>query len=158
MMPVKWKVYGIAILLTEAVGALSGWLVRDGTALYATTINKPPLSPPGIVFPVVWAVLYALLGIGVARIWMASSSGQRTLALRVFAAQLFFNFFWSPIFFGLRAYGLAFLWLLVLWGLLLWMMLVFRMVDRLAAKLQIPYLIWVTFAGYLNLGVWLLNG
>lgn len=70
-MPMKWKVYGIAILLTEAVGALSGWLARDGTRLYATMIEKPPFSPPGVVFPVAWALLYALMGIGAARVWSA---------------------------------------------------------------------------------------
>lgn len=156
-MPVKWKVYGIAILLTEAVGALSGWLARDGTELYATMIEKPPLSPPGVVFPVVWAVLYALMGIGAARIWSAPASEKRTRALRVFLAQLTFNFFWSLIFFNLQAYGFAFLWLMVLWVLIFWMILAFRPVDRLAAGLQIPYFVWVTFAAYLNLGVWVLN-
>lgn len=153
----KWKTYVIAILITEGVGALSGWLVRDATELYATVIAKPPLSPPGMVFPVVWGILYALLGIGVARIWLASHSAERKTALRVFAAQLIFNFFWSLIFFNLQSYGVAFLWLAVLWGLILWMIHAFDSVDPWAAKLQIPYLVWVTFAGYLNLGVWLLN-
>lgn len=156
-MPVKWKFYGAAILLTEGVGALSGWLAQGGAELYATMIEKPPLSPPGWVFPVVWAILYALLGIGVARVWMAPASREKTLALQVFAVQLVFNFFWSLIFFRLQAYGVAFLWLLVLWALILWMILAFHRVDRLGSKLQIPYLAWVTFAGYLNLGVWLLN-
>lgn len=153
----KWKVYAVAILITEGVGALSGWLVRDATELYATVIEKPPFSPPGAVFPVVWAILYALLGIGAARIWLASYSAERKIALRVFSLQLLFNFFWSLIFFNLQSYGFAFLWLVVLWGLILWMIRAFASVDPLAAKLQIPYLVWVTFAGYLNLGVWLLN-
>ena len=153
----KWKVYGIAILLTEAVGTLSGWLARDGTRLYATMIEKPPFSPPGVVFPVAWALLYALMGIGAARVWSAPASETRTRALRVFWGQLAFNFFWSLIFFNLRAYGFAFLWLAVLWVLIFWMIRTFRPVDRLAAELQIPYLVWVTFAAYLNLGVWVLN-
>lgn len=156
-MPMKWKVYGIAILLTEAVGTLSGWLARDGTRLYATMIEKPPFSPPGVVFPVAWALLYALMGIGAARVWSAPASETRTRALRVFWGQLAFNFFWSLIFFNLRAYGFAFLWLAVLWVLIFWMIRTFRPVDRLAAELQIPYLVWVTFAAYLNLGVWVLN-
>lgn len=153
----KWKIYVIAILITEGVGALSGWLVRDATELYATAIEKPPLSPPGVIFPVAWAILYALLGIGLARIWLAACTAERKTALRVFAVQLLFNFCWSLIFFNLQSYGLAFLWLVVLWGLILWMIRAFALVDPLAAKLQIPYLIWVTFAGYLNLSVWLLN-
>ena len=145
------------ILLAEAVGALSGWLTREGTQIYAQTIVKPPLSPPGWVFPVVWAILYALMGIGAARVYQAPVSKARSLGLNLFIAQLVVNFFWSPIFFNLQAFGLAFFWLLLLWGLVLWMILAFRKVEPLAAKLQIPYLLWLTFAAYLNLGVWYLN-
>lgn len=74
-----------------------------------------------------------------------------------FATQLGFNFFWSIIFFNLQSFGFAFLWLLVLWGLILWMLLAFRKLDPVAGWLQLPYLLWVAFAGYLNFGVWLLN-
>lgn len=145
------------ILLAEAVGALSGWLTREGTQIYAQTIVKPPLSPPGWVFPVVWAILYALMGIGAAKVYQAPASKTRSMGLNLFITQLVVNFFWSPIFFNLQAFGFALLWLLLLWGLVLWMILVFRKVDPLAAKLQIPYLLWLTFAAYLNFGVWCLN-
>ena len=153
----NWKSYLFWILLSEAVGALSGWLTREGTAIYAQTIVKPPLSPPGWVFPVVWTILYALMGIGAARIYQAPPSNKRSLGLNLFVVQLVVNFFWSPVFFNLQAYGFAFFWLLLLWGLVLWMILVFRKVDPTAAKLQIPYLLWLTFAAYLNFGVWYLN-
>ena len=153
-----WKVYAYWILFTEAVGALSGLLTRDGTKLYAATILKPPLSPPAIVFPIVWTILYALMGIGAARIYLTPASGVRTRGLRLFLIQLAFNFFWSIIFFNFQAFGLAFIWLIILWALILMMTFTFGKADRLAALLQIPYLIWVFFAGYLNLGVWLLNG
>lgn len=143
--------------MAEAVGALSGWLTREGMQLYAQTIVKPPLSPPGWVFPVVWTILYALMGIGAAKIYQAPPSGNRSLGLNLFVVQLVVNFFWSPLFFNLRAYGFAFVWLLLLWGLVLWMSLVFRKVDPTAAKLQIPYLLWLTFAAYLNLGIRYLN-
>ena len=152
----NWKPYLSWILLSEAVGALSGWLTREGTKLYAQTIVKPPLSPPGWVFPLVWAILYALMGIGAARIYLTPPSKARSLGLNLFVAQLVVNFFWSPIFFNLQAFGFAFLWLLLLWTLVLWMILTFRKVDPLAAKMQIPYLLWLTFAAYLNLGVWYL--
>ena len=145
------------ILLAEAVGALSGWLTREGTQIYAQTIVKPPLSPPGWVFPVVWAILYALMGIGAAKVYQAPASKTRSMGLNLFITQLVVNFFWSPIFFNLQAFGFALLWLLLLWGLVLWMILVFRKVKPLAAKLQIPYLLWLTFAAYLNFGVWYLN-
>ena len=145
------------ILLAEAVGALSGWLTREGTQIYAQTIVKPPLSPPGWVFPVVWAILYALMGIGAAKVYQAPASKTRSMGLNLFITQLVVNFFWSPIFFNLQTFGFALLWLLLLWGLVLWMIRAFRKVKPLAAKLQIPYLLWLTFAAYLNFGVWYLN-
>ncbi len=152
-----WITYLWNILLAEAVGALAGWLTRESTRIYATTLQKPPLSPPGFLFPIIWVILFALMGIGAARIRLATPSTRRTQSLAVYWAQLIVNFFWSLIFFNLQAYGPAFLWLLLLWVLVLRMILVFRRVDRLAEWLQIPYLLWVTFAAYLNLGVWLLN-
>lgn len=136
---------------------MSGRLTREGTQIYAQSIVKPSFSPPGWVFPVVWSILYALMGIGAARIHQALPSKNKSFGLNLFIAQLVVNFFWSPIFFNLQAYGLAFFWLLLLWGLVLGMILLFRKVDPLAAKLQLPYLLWLTFAAYLNLGVWYLN-
>lgn len=152
-----WKTYAFWILLTEAVGALSGWLTRNGEKSFNETAIQPILSPPAIVFPIVWAILYALMGISAARIRLSAPSPERNKAMNLFIAQLIVNFFWSLIFFNAQAYGFAFLWLLLLWGLVLVMILQFRRVDPLAAKLQISYLIWLTFAAYLNLGVWYLN-
>lgn len=152
-----WKTYAAWILLAEAVGGLAGWLTREGTKLYTESIVQPPLSPPAIVFPIVWAVLYALMGVSAARIWMAPPSGDRRLGLRFFAGQLAFNFFWSIIFFDLQWFGFALAWLVALWALIAAMVLVFYRVELLAARLQLPYLVWVAFAGYLNAGVWLLN-
>lgn len=143
--------------MTEAIGILAGWLIQGGVQIYKTVLLKPPLSPPDIVFPLVWAVLYALMGIGAARVFLAPASPARTQSLRLFGAQLFFNFFWCILFFNLQAFGLALVWLVALWVLILWMLQSFRQVDSLAARLQWPYLIWTAFAAYLNLGVWLLN-
>lgn len=153
-----WKVYAFWIVFAEAVGALAGLLTRNGTRLYATSILKPPLSPPALVFPIVWAILYVLMGIGAARIYLTPVSGIRTRGLQLFLIQLAFNFLWSVIFFNFQAFGLAFIWLVILWALILMMALTFSKTDRLSALLQIPYLIWVLFAGYLNYGVWRLNG
>ena len=153
----NWKIYALWILFAEAVGGLSGWLTREGTKLYQATVTQPPLSPPPLVFPIVWGILFALMGIGAARIYLAPPSLGRTRALRIFILQLLFNFFWSIIFFNLQAFGFALLWLAALWGLLLWMILSFARVEKTAALLQIPYLLWVTFALYLNAGVWVLN-
>lgn len=151
------KQYAFFLGLSEAVGILSGLLSREGTALYAQMAVKPPLSPPDWLFPVVWMVLYGLMGISAARVWDAPKSQARSRGLNLFIAQLIVNFFWSLIFFNAQAYGLAFFWLLLLWALVLLMILQFRKVDRTAALLQIPYLLWLTFAAYLSWAVWQLN-
>lgn len=145
------------ILVTEAAGFLSGFLNREGTRLYAQIIEKPPLSPPAWVFPVAWALLYALMGAAAARIANLSPSRERSAALRLYGVQLAFNFLWSFLFFGLRAYGFAFFWLAALFALIVWTTLTFRELDRPAGYLLLPYLVWVAFAGYLNAGVWMLN-
>ena len=156
-MKASWKPYVFWILLAEAAGALSGWLSREGSEVFSQTVTQPPLSPPAILFPIVWTILYALMGIGAARISLAPPSPQRSRGLNLFVIQLVVNFFWSLIFFNAQAYGFAFLWLLLLWVLVLLMILAFRKVDPLAAWLQIPYLLWLTFAAYLSFGVWYLN-
>ena len=136
---------------------LAGLLTRQSTALYSEWITKPALAPPAWLFPVVWTALYALMGIGGARVSLAPESRERSRALNLFVAQLIVNFFWSLIFFNAQVFGFAFLWLLLLWILIIWMIFGFWKVDRLSALLQIPYFIWVTFAAYLNYGVWKLN-
>lgn len=153
----QWKTYTFWILLAEGVGALSGWLTREGTNSYQQTTVQPPLSPPAIVFPIVWTILFALMGIGAARVYLSPASGPRSRGLLLFFVQLAFNFLWSILFFNLQAFGFAFIWLVALWLLIAWMSVTFWQVDKTAALLQIPYLLWVAFAGYLTLGVWLLN-
>lgn len=152
-----WKQCLFWIGLSLGVGFLSGLISREGTQIYAQMLQKPPLSPPGWVFGVVWTILYTLMGISAAMVWAAPQTMARSRGLNLFIAQLIVNFFWSPIFFNARAYGLAFVWLLVLWILVLLMILEFRKVDKTTAWLQIPYLAWLTFAAYLNWGVWQLN-
>ena len=149
--------YAFWILLSLGTGILSGWLTREGTARFSETAVQPPLSPPAILFPIVWTILYLLMGISAARVSLTPPSRERSRGLNLFVAQLIVNFFWSPIFFNARAYGFALLWLLLLWVLVGLMILSFRKTDPAAALLQIPYLIWLTFAAYLNAGVWYLN-
>lgn len=153
----NWRVYAVWIVIAEAVGALSGLLSREGMRIYDQTVIQPPLSPPMWVFPVVWGILYALMGIGAAIIWQSPESDLRRKGLNLFVAQLVVNFFWSLIFFNLQAFGLAFIWLLLLWALVAWMIWTFYQVEPLAAWLQVPYLLWLTFAGYLTFAVWMIN-
>lgn len=151
----KCRSYLISVLLALAVGGLSAIAVAKGLPAYESLI-KPALTPPSVLFPIVWSVLYALMGISAARIWQSADSG-RGFALTVYAAQLLVNGVWSLLFFGCGAYLLSFIWLILLWLLVLAMILLFARIDRLAALLQIPYLLWISFAGYLNFAVWYLN-
>lgn len=153
----NWKTYGLFFLFTQAVGGLSGWLTRDGAQMYNTYVEKPPLSPPSVVFPVVWVILFTLMAVGAARVRLSPPTPERTRALSLYFLQLAVNFSWSLVFFNLQNFALALLVLAVLWILILMMLLAFRRADPLAAWLQVPYLLWVTFAGYLNTAVWLLN-
>ena len=153
----NWQAFLPWILLTEGTGLLSGILSREGTARYALEITKPPLAPPGWLFPVVWTVLFALMGISAALIYREEESKERNRGLNLFIAQLIVNFFWPLIFFNAQTYGFAFVWLLLLWVLVLLMILAFYKVNRTAAWLQVPYLIWLTFAAYLNLAIFVLN-
>ena len=157
MKKATWKTYLFWIAFSELVGLLSGWLIRDGIQAFNLTVAQPMLSPPAIVFPIVWTVLYALMGISATRIDLAPETDARSKGLTLFLIQLVFNSFWSLIFFNRQAYGFALLWLAALWILILWMILTFRKTDVPAAWLQLPYLIWVSFAAVLNFGVWRLN-
>lgn len=157
MKKTPWKVYAFWIGISELVGVVSGLLSRGGMRLYSQTATQPPLAPPMWLFPVVWSILYALMGIGAARIWLSEDSAARKQGLNLFVAQLVVNFFWSLIFFNLQAYGFALAWLVLLWVLVAWMITSFLKTDPLAAWLQLPYLIWLTFAMYLNAAIWVLN-
>lgn len=152
-----WKIYAAWILFAEAVGGLSAWVTRKGMDSYMATIQQPPLSPPEFLFPIVWGILFALMGAGAARVYLAPKSAERTTALTVFLVQLLFNFIWTVLFFNLQNFGFALVWLVLLWVLILQMLRAFYKVSKWAGWAQAPYLLWVTFAGYLNYGVWSLN-
>ena len=152
----KTKVYGISIAISLVIGGLSALFTMMGMENYRLA-DKPALTPPEIVFPIVWTILYTLMGISAARVWIASEDKGSNGGLMLYAIQLVVNFFWSIIFFTLQAYGFAFFWLLFLWLLVLLMIISFSKTDKLAAYLQVPYLLWLTFAGYLNFMVWMLN-
>lgn len=149
--------YGFWILATEAVGALSAWLTREDMRYFQDRVIQPPLSPPAILFPIVWGILYLLMGVGMARVVLSVQSRERTNGMQIYLLQLAVNFIWSIVFFHLRSYLLALAVLMLLLGLILWMIHRFRQVDKPAARLQIPYLLWVCFAAYLNAGIYLLN-
>ncbi len=152
---IRWKPFWINLLLPLAVGGLSAFLTADSMEVYQA-LRQPPLSPPGWLFPIVWAILYVLMGIAAYLVWVRDSTG-RNGALLFYGLQLAFNFVWTLIFFNLQNYGLALLWILILWVLILITTVRFFRETKAAGWLMVPYLLWVSFAVYLNAGVWLLN-
>ena len=151
-----WTVV-VFILIPLAVGALSALLTRDGMRLFAL-MRKPPLSPPAWLFPVAWTALYIMMGIASCLVYASGVSRvRRDRALTFYAVQLGMNFFWSVIFFALEMYLTAFIWLVGMWMLILICTVLFWHIDRRAGRLMLPYLAWVAFAGYLNMGIFLLN-
>lgn len=154
----KIKPYVISIIIALAIGGFSALLTKDNMNLYDYII-KPPLSPPMIVFPIVWSILFILMGIGSAMIFQdrEKDRGAAYSALWMYGIQLVVNFFWSIIFFNMKAYLFAFVWILLLWVLIIIMITRFYKVNKTAAYLQIPYILWVTFAAYLTFMVYFLN-
>ena len=154
ILKIQWKKLLACLAIPLAVGGLSALLTRSSMESFEA-INKPPLSPPGWLFPVVWTILFILMGIA-SYLVVVSGKSSRT-ALTVYGVQLFFNFLWSFLFFNLSQYLFAFVWLVILWILILITMVLFYRISKPAGYLMLPYLLWVTFAGYLNFAIYLLN-
>ena len=153
-MKIQWRKLIICIAIPLAVGGISALLARDSMAAFAA-LNKPPLSPPGWLFPVVWTILYVFMGI--ASYLVLTSEKPNSTALNVYFVQLVFNFLWSTIFFNLELYLFAFFWLVLLWILVLITTILFYQISKPAGYLMLPYLLWLSFAGYLNFAIYLLN-
>ncbi len=145
----------IAIAIPLGVGGLAGLLTMNSMGFYET-INQPPLAPPGFLFPIVWGVLYTLMGISSYLIWKEHTAESR-MALYIYAVQLVLNFVWPLIFFNGRMFLLAFVWLLILLATVIVMTIRFYNINKLAGLLQIPYILWLIFASYLNFAIFLLN-
>lgn len=149
------KALVVSILIPLAVGGLAGFLTRNNMDVYNGLI-QPPLSPPSWIFPIAWTILYILMGISAYLIYQSDSPNKES-ALRIYAVQLIVNFLWSIIFFNMQMYLFAFLWLLLLLALIILMIISFSRINKTAAYLLVPYLLWVIFAGYLNFMIYLLN-
>ena len=153
----NWQKLVICILIPLAVGGLSAWLSKDGMKYYEG-LYKPLLSPPGWVFPVVWTVLYILMGVASGLVYCSEATWPRKKrALILYAVQLGVNFVWPMLFFRFGLFWLSFFWLLLLCVLAWACMVMFRYIVPKAGSLLLPYLLWLLFAAYLNLGVCLLN-
>lgn len=146
-----------ALVIPLATGGLSSFLTSDAVTQYAM-MEKPALSPPGILFPVVWTVLYLMMGIASYFIFISKADGMtRFNALYTYFGQLAMNFCWSIFFFNLGSYLFSFIWLLTMWVLIILCTLQFYRINRAAGLLMVPYLLWTTFAAYLNLAVYILS-
>lgn len=152
---VKIKPLAVSLAISLGTGGLSALLTRDSMGQYAL-LKQPLLAPPGWVFPVVWTILFILMGVAAYLVWIENGP-ERSRMLTLYGVQLVFNFLWTIIFFNTERRGFALTWLVILWGLVLAAMLCFRKKNKAAGDLLIPYLAWVTFAAYLNAGVWVLN-
>ena len=152
----------ISILVPLTVGFVSSALTRD-VMFQFDMVAKPPLAPPGFLFPIVWTILYIMMGISSYLIFEHDDGGDRKISSakgrckKLYVVQLIFNFFWSIIFFRFSLYYVAFAWLVILWVMVLALIVESHKLNKMAAYLLIPYLLWMTFAGYLNLGIAFLN-
>ena len=154
----KKTVVNILLVVTPLlIGIASSILTRDMMIEYGN-LNKPFLAPPTIVFPIAWTILYLLMGFGAAIIYSKEEySTYRSTGLVLHVVQLILNFFWSIIFFNMGQYVFAFIWLIILWLVVLSMIMNYKKISKTAFVLNVPYIVWLTFAAYLNLAVAILN-
>ncbi|MDD6800000.1 MAG: tryptophan-rich sensory protein [Firmicutes bacterium] len=150
------------LIISEAIplaaGGLSSLISRNAISDFAN-VSKPPLSPPAWIFPIVWTVLYILMGFSDYLVKVSRTQNDSINKARaIYFFQLALNFFWPIIFFNAGNYLFAFIWLAVLWLAVFMNTILFYRISKTAGYLLIPYILWVAFAGYLNLGIYTLNG
>lgn len=156
-MKMNWKLLIICIAIPLAVGTASALLTGGGMSVFES-VNKPSLSPPSWLFPIVWTVLYTLMGISSYLILTSGADRDKIQnAISIYAYQLTVNFLWPTFFFNFQWFLFSFLWLVLLFFLVAIMIREFYQISKLAAYLNIPYLMWLAFAGYLNFTIWWLN-
>ena len=155
-MKIKWTELITWVVGTELAGAVSSLMAGGDFSVFYNALDKPTFAPPNYIFPVVWSILYALMGNSAYLIWQ-SNSPQRNKAIYLYFAQLFANIIWPPVFFGLHSLSGAVAVVIVQLLLLIAMMFAFRQIDKRAVYLNIPYLLWTAFAAYLTIGIFLLN-
>ncbi len=156
-MKVNWKILSICVLIPLLVGQLAAFLSLEEVKIFAT-FNKPPLAPPAWLFAPAWIVFYTCMGVASYLIYASETKGkERDKALKLYAVQLAVNFLWTLIFFNMAQYYLALAWIIFLGFLIILTMKSMKPISKTAFNLMIPYLAWIVFATYLNLGIALLN-
>ncbi len=147
----------VSIGLPLAIGAIAGLFTAKAVPEWYASLNQPSFNPPNWVFGPVWTALYILMGISLFLVWKLDSSPERNLAMLVFMVQLILNFGWSFLFFYFKMIGFALFEIILLWGSIVFMLLLFYKIKPMAAYINIPYLLWVTFATVLNAAYYFLN-
>jgi|SRR3989344_4608968 len=147
----NWPLLIFSILLCEGAGILGSFFTVSSIPTWYAALNKPAFSPPNFIFGPVWTLLYLLMGVSLYLVW------QKKRVPPAFWVQLILNFSWSIIFFGLKNPALAFVNIVALWIAIFLTIKSFYKINKLAGNLLIPYLLWVTFASFLNLSIVILN-
>jgi translocator protein len=146
-----------SLLLPLGIGGIAGMFTAEAIPVWYATLNQPSFNPPNWVFGPVWTVLYTILGISLFMIWRLEAGKERNQAILIFMVQLLLNFCWSFFFFYFKMIGVALLDIIVLWITIIIMFVHFYKIKPLAAYINIPYLLWVTFATALNIAYFFLN-
>lgn len=148
----------ITIVVSQSAGLIGALFTTSSIPSWYATITKPELAPPNWIFGPVWTTLFLLMGIAAYLVWKKEGEPKKVkTALKIFGVQLVLNILWSIIFFGLKNPGGAFIEIIFLWLVILSTIIAFYKVSKVAAYLLIPYILWVSFAMYLNYAIWILN-
>lgn len=148
----------VSLILPQAAGGLGAFLMGDSVSAWYTVLEKPFFNPPSFIFGPVWLILYLLMGVSAYLVWKrAKENIEARKMMNIYWAHLALNASWTPIFFGLHNIGLAFLNIVVLWALILILIIKFWKISKTASYLLMPYILWVSFATYLNYAIWTLN-
>ncbi len=145
------------ILIPLLVGGISGYYTATSITNWFVTLNKPSFNPPNYLFGPVWTLLYILMGVSIYIALNKSKAENKNKIIFVFAFQLILNFIWSFIFFKYHNLGLAFIEIILMWFSIVYMIFIFYKTSKIAALVNIPYLVWVSFASVLNGAIWYLN-
>lgn len=146
----------LSLILPQLVGLLGSYFTIKAIPNWYSILNKPAFSPPNWIFGPVWLTLYLMMGFSLYLNWIKKTK-QAKANVRLFFIHLFFNFIWTPVFFGAKNIALAYFIIVFIWSLIVIMIFKFWKVSKLSSYLLIPYLLWVTFASALNFFIWKLN-
>ncbi|MEI7463450.1 MAG: TspO/MBR family protein [Candidatus Taylorbacteria bacterium] len=147
-----------AVIICELAGIVSSYFSKPSLDSWYQTLVQPDIAPPSWIFAPVWTALFALMGIALFFVWKSNADkASKKTAIQVFSAQLLLNIMWSILFFGLQSPRGALVEILSLWLIIVATMIAFFRISRTTMYLLIPYILWVSFAAYLNFSIWILN-